>query len=36
MGSVMAIVEKTNMYSMGSAKRFHFTCPTYWLRHDDL
>ncbi len=27
-GSVMAIVEKTNMYSIGSAKRFHLTAPT--------
>jgi hypothetical protein len=27
-GSVMAIVEKMNMYTIGSAKRFHFTAPT--------
>ena len=27
-GSVMAMVEKMNMYTMGSAKRFHFTAPT--------
>ena len=27
-GSVMAMVEKMNMYTMGSAKRFHLTVPT--------
>ena len=27
-GSVMAMVEKMNMYTIGSAKRFHLTVPT--------
>jgi hypothetical protein len=32
----MAMVKKMNMYTIGSAKRFHFTAPTYRARHWDL